>query len=131
MPHSEVATSCHTYLLILQEAPDAPDEDPKLKPPVGTSKESAETVEESKLETQIVMHATSRPEHPFTVSGNEVNTSDLPGMFDANGVKWEGGSLDLQSTMKLPRRVYKKSKCHTSLDSERTVMWIVQVVLQT
>jgi hypothetical protein len=56
-----------------------------LKAPVETSTESAETAEESKLETQIVMHATSRPEHLFTVSGNEVNKSDLPGMFDAIG----------------------------------------------
>jgi hypothetical protein len=102
-----------------------------LEAPTGTSNESAETTEESKLETQIVIHATSRPEHPFTVSGNEVNTSDLPGMFDASLVKWEGGSLDLQSTIKLPRNVYKKSKCHNSLDSERTVMRVVQVVLQS
>jgi hypothetical protein len=52
-------------------------------------------------------------------------------MFGASLVKWEGGSLDLQSTIKLPRNVYKKSKCHTSLDSERTVMRVVQVVLQS
>ena len=88
--------------------------EPKLKAPAATGEESVEMAEE-KLESQIVVHATSCPKRSFTASGDEVNKSDIGGMWDVNAVKWEGGSLDLQSTIKLPRNVYKKGKCHNSL----------------